>query len=71
MSEFFCKECADGTDEVEELCVAMLGKHECVVCGKTVNAMAEPYSVFHNGALSRAYGKLPSASAPPKEAKGE
>lgn len=53
MSEFFCKSCAEKTNESESLTVGILGHKECIVCGRNVDASTEEYSVFRDGAKDR------------------
>lgn len=57
MTEFFCVECADKSDEVESLTVGCLGVRECVVCGRKVNCQTEDYHVFRDGAKTRLKAK--------------
>lgn len=66
MSDFFCSNCSDLSDEAEELCVGVLVPRRCDVCGKMVDPWKEKYSVFPNGAAAKF---LAQRSAPPKEAK--
>ena len=57
MTEFFCNECADKSDEAESLCLGCLGVHTCVVCGRKVDCQTENYHVFREGAKARLKAK--------------
>ena len=53
MTEFFCNECADKSDEAESLTVGCLGIRTCDVCGRRVNCETEDYHVFREDAKVR------------------
>ena len=57
MSEFFCQQCADKSDELESLSLGAIGIRECSVCGRKVDAMNGRYSFFRDGAKARLEAK--------------
>ena len=57
MTEFFCNECADKSDETESLYVSYLGVRTCNVCGRKVDCQTEGYHVFREGAKARLKAK--------------
>ena len=57
MTEFFCNECADKSDEAESLWVGCLGVRTCDVCGRKVDCQTEGYHVFREGAKARLKAK--------------
>ena len=57
MTEFFCTECADKSDETEELTLGCLSIRQCDVCGRKVDCLKEAYHFFPGGAKARLEAK--------------